>query len=123
MFKTWNLFLIITTFALSLLGTFLVRSGVLSSVHAFASDPGRGVYILMFMSVLLLFSFGVLALRANLLHTEVHLESPLSKESAFLFNNLLLVVAALTVLLGTLYPLAVETPLQRQGIGGCPLLQ
>ncbi|MEO5349812.1 MAG: heme lyase CcmF/NrfE family subunit [Magnetococcus sp. YQC-3] len=109
MFKTWNLFLIITTFALSLLGTFLVRSGVLSSVHAFASDPGRGVYILMFMSILLLFSFGVLALRADLLHTEVHLESPLSKESAFLFNNLLLVVAALTVLLGTLYPLAVET--------------
>ncbi|MBF0460309.1 MAG: heme lyase CcmF/NrfE family subunit [Magnetococcales bacterium] len=109
LFKTWNLFLIITTFALSLLGTFLVRSGVLSSVHAFASDPGRGVYILIFMSVLLFFSFGVLVLRAELLRAEIHLESPLSKESAFLFNNLLLVVGALTVLLGTLYPLAVET--------------
>ncbi|WP_130471957.1 heme lyase CcmF/NrfE family subunit [Candidatus Magnetaquicoccus inordinatus] len=109
MFKTWNLFLIITTFALSLLGTFLVRSGVLSSVHAFASDPGRGVYILLFMSILLLFSFGMLALRAELLRNPIQLESLLSKESAFLFNNLLLVVAALTVLLGTLYPLAVET--------------
>ncbi|MBF0185504.1 MAG: heme lyase CcmF/NrfE family subunit [Magnetococcales bacterium] len=109
LFKTWNLFLIITTFALSLLGTFLVRSGVLSSVHAFASDPGRGVYILVFMSVLLLFSFGVLVLRAELLRSTIRLESLLSKESAFLFNNLLLVVAALTVLLGTLYPLAVET--------------
>ncbi|MBF0401232.1 MAG: heme lyase CcmF/NrfE family subunit [Magnetococcales bacterium] len=108
-FKTWNLFLIITTFALSLLGTFLVRSGVLSSVHAFASDPGRGVYILFFMGLLLLFSFGVLVLRSDLLRTEIHLESPFSKESAFLFNNLLLVVAAVTVLLGTLYPLAIET--------------
>ncbi|MBF0161736.1 MAG: heme lyase CcmF/NrfE family subunit [Magnetococcales bacterium] len=108
-FKTWNIFLIITTFALSLLGTFLVRSGVLSSVHAFASDPQRGVYILLFMSVVLLFSFGTLVLRSNLLRTEIHLESNLSKEAAFLFNNLLLVVASLTVLLGTLYPLAVET--------------
>ncbi|MEO5363379.1 MAG: heme lyase CcmF/NrfE family subunit [Magnetococcus sp. DMHC-8] len=109
LFKTWNLFLIITTFSLSLLGTFLVRSGVLSSVHAFASDPGRGVYILVFMAILLFFSFGVLVFRSDLLRTTIHLESPLSKESAFLFNNLLLVVAALTVLLGTLYPLAVET--------------
>ncbi|MBF0097858.1 MAG: heme lyase CcmF/NrfE family subunit [Magnetococcales bacterium] len=109
LFKTWNLFLIITTFALSLLGTFLVRSGVLSSVHAFASDPSRGVYILVFMSILLLFSFGVLVLRAELLRNPIQLESLLSKESAFLFNNLLLVTAALTVLLGTLYPLAVET--------------
>lgn len=109
MFKTWNLFLIITTFSLSLLGTFLVRSGVLSSVHAFASDPGRGVTILVFMSVLLLFSFGLLVLRANLLRTEIRMDSLLSKESAFLFNNLVLMVATLTVLLGTLYPLAVET--------------
>ncbi|MBF0109528.1 MAG: heme lyase CcmF/NrfE family subunit [Magnetococcales bacterium] len=109
MFKTWNLFLIITTFALSLLGTFLVRSGVLSSVHAFASDPGRGVTILIFMAVVLLFSFGLLVLRADRLRGEVHLESPFSMEAAFLFNNLFLVIAGLTVLLGTLYPLAVET--------------
>lgn len=109
MFKTWNLFLITTTFALSLLGTFLVRSGVLSSVHSFASDPGRGVAILVFMAVLLFFSFGLLVARSNLLQSKIHLESLLSRESAFLFNNLLLMVATLTVLLGTLFPLAVET--------------
>ena len=109
MFKTWNLFLIITTFALSLLGTFLVRSGVLSSVHAFATDPGRGVYILMFMTVLLLFSFGLLTHRSSHLQAPARLETVFSKEFAFLFNNLFLMVAALTVLLGTLYPLAVET--------------
>ncbi len=109
MFKTWNLFLIITTFALSLLGTFLVRSGVLSSVHAFASDPGRGVYILIFMAVLLLFSFGLLTLKADQLKQTPQLETPLSKEFSFLVNNLFLVAGACTVLLGTLYPLAVET--------------
>ncbi|MBF0609884.1 MAG: heme lyase CcmF/NrfE family subunit [Magnetococcales bacterium] len=109
MFKTWNLFLITTTFALSLLGTFLVRSGVLSSVHAFASDPGKGVYILVFMSVVLLFSFGLLIVRSDLVQTKVQMESMLSRESTFLFNNLFLVVGTTTVLLGTLYPLAVET--------------
>ncbi|MBF0340438.1 MAG: heme lyase CcmF/NrfE family subunit [Magnetococcales bacterium] len=109
MFKTWNLFLIITTFALSLLGTFLVRSGVLSSVHAFATDPGRGVYILLFMAVLLLFSFGLLTRKADLLKETPQLESALSKEFSFLVNNLFLVAGACTVLLGTLYPLAMET--------------
>ena len=108
-FETWNVFLITSTFALSILGTFLVRSGVLSSVHAFASDPGRGVYILGFMTVLLLFSFGLLTMKSDHLETDIRLENPLSKESAFLFNNLFLLVATLTVLLGTLYPLAVET--------------
>ncbi|MBF0368485.1 MAG: heme lyase CcmF/NrfE family subunit [Magnetococcales bacterium] len=109
MFKIWNLFLIITTFALSLLGTFLVRSGVLSSVHAFATDPGRGVFILVFMSVVLLFSFGVLVFQSDHLKTKITIESPFSRETAYLFNNLFLVVATITVLLGTLYPLAVET--------------
>ncbi|MBF0154492.1 MAG: heme lyase CcmF/NrfE family subunit [Magnetococcales bacterium] len=110
MFRTWNLFLIITTFALSLLGTFLVRSGVLSSVHAFANDPGRGVYILMFMTVVLLFSFGVLVFRSDLLKSDTpQLDTLVCRESAYLFNNMFFVVAALTVLLGTLYPLAMET--------------
>ncbi|MBF0160279.1 MAG: heme lyase CcmF/NrfE family subunit [Magnetococcales bacterium] len=108
-FRTWNLFLIITTFALALLGTFLVRSGVLSSVHAFATDPGRGVYLLVFMAVVLLFSFGILVIRADHLRTQVQLPSIICRESTFLFNNLFLVAAAATVLLGTLYPLAVET--------------
>ncbi|MBF0138415.1 MAG: heme lyase CcmF/NrfE family subunit [Magnetococcales bacterium] len=110
MFRTWNLFLIITTFALSLLGTFLVRSGVLSSVHAFANDPGRGVFILIFMAVLLIFSFGVLVTRADILKSAApQLDTLVCKESAFLFNNMFFVVASLTVLLGTLYPLALET--------------
>ncbi|MBF0178085.1 MAG: heme lyase CcmF/NrfE family subunit [Magnetococcales bacterium] len=110
MFRTWNLFLIITTFSLSLLGTFLVRSGVLSSVHAFANDPGRGVFILIFMAVVLLFSFGVLVFRADHLRSGTpRLDTILCKESAFLFNNMFFMVAALTVLLGTLYPLAMET--------------
>ncbi|MBF0615113.1 MAG: heme lyase CcmF/NrfE family subunit [Magnetococcales bacterium] len=109
MFKTWNLFLIITTFALSLLGTFLVRSGVLSSVHAFATDPGRGVYILVFMAILLLFSFGLLTHKADLLKESPQMDSALSREFSFLVNNLFLVAGACTVLLGTLYPLAVET--------------
>nr|CRH07885.1 Cytochrome c-type biogenesis protein ccmF [Candidatus Magnetococcus massalia] len=109
MFKVWNLFLIITTFALSLLGTFLVRSGVLSSVHAFATDPGRGSFILIFMGVMLILSFGVLIMRSDILKTENRMNSLLCRESTFLFNNLFLLVGAVTVLLGTLYPLAVET--------------
>ncbi|MBF0159341.1 MAG: heme lyase CcmF/NrfE family subunit [Magnetococcales bacterium] len=108
-FRTWNLFLVITTFALALLGTFLVRSGVLSSVHAFATDPGRGVYLLAFMTVVLLGSFGMLVTRSDRLHAAVRMQSLVCRESAFLFNNLFLVAAAATVLLGTLYPLAVET--------------
>ncbi|MBF0285551.1 MAG: heme lyase CcmF/NrfE family subunit [Magnetococcales bacterium] len=109
MFKTWNLFLITSTFALSLLGTFLVRSGVLSSVHAFANDPGRGVYILAFMTLVLLFSFGLLTARSDKLAAPARMESLVCRESAFLFNNLFFLVASFTVLLGTLYPLAIET--------------
>ena len=109
MFKVWNLFLIIVTFSLSLLGTFLVRSGILSSVHAFANDPGRGVYILIFMSVVLIFSFGTLIIRSNRLKDRIEMESIVSRESAFLFNNMFFLIAAATVFLGTLYPLLVDT--------------
>lgn len=108
-FKVWNLFLIIATFSLSLLGTFLVRSGILSSVHAFANDPGRGVYILIFMSAVLIFSFGTLIIRSNMLKVKIELDSIVSRESAFLFNNLFLLIATATVFLGTLYPLLVDT--------------
>ncbi|MEG3637982.1 heme lyase CcmF/NrfE family subunit [Magnetococcus sp. PR-3] len=108
MFKVWNLFLIITTFSLSLLGTFLVRSGVLSSVHAFATDPGRGMYILGFMAVMLLFSFGILVWRSEALKADNRMDAVVCRESTFLFNNLFLLVGAITVLLGTLYPLALE---------------
>lgn len=108
MFKVWNLFLIILAFSLSLIGTFLVRSGILSSVHTFATDPGRGLYILAFLSFMLLLSFGTLILRSSKLKSQVTLDSMVSRESAFLFNNLFFLVALVTVFVGTLYPLFVE---------------
>lgn len=109
MFKVWNLFLIIVTFSLSLIGTFLVRSGVLSSVHTFATDPGRGLYILIFLSIMLALGFGTLIARSGRLRSQIELDSIVSKESAFMFNNLFFLVAAATVFMGTLYPLVIET--------------
>jgi len=108
MLHTWNLFLVITTFSLSLLGTFLVRSGVLSSVHAFAVDPGRGAYILMFMTTVLTVSFGIFLARGRYQEAKEALTSVLSRESLFVWNNVVFTVAAGVVLLGTLYPLALE---------------
>ncbi len=108
LFQTWNVFLIITTFALSLLGTFLVRSGVLTSVHAFASDPGRGAYILGFLVVVAVLSYGLLVLRGHRLIGPSSISHMVSRESALLYNNMLFVGAAVIVLTGTLYPLAIE---------------
>jgi cytochrome c-type biogenesis protein CcmF len=105
--KVWTILLSILTFSLSLLGTFLVRSGVLTSVHAFATDPTRGVFIL---AILILFIGGSLALfawRAPLLR-QGGLFAPVSREGALILNNLLLASACATVFLGTLYPLALE---------------
>ena len=105
--KIWTILLAILTFSLSLLGTFLVRSGVLTSVHSFASDPTRGIFILM---ILVIFIGGALALfawRAPLL-TQGGIFAPISREGALVFNNLFLVAATATVLVGTLYPLALE---------------
>ena len=109
MFKVWNLFLIITTFSLSLIGTFLVRSGVLTSVHTFATDPGRGLFILLFLAIVMTIAFGALIIRSPKLKSQIQLDSIVSRESAFLFNNLFFLVATVTVFLGTLYPLLVET--------------
>ncbi|RMH09720.1 MAG: heme lyase CcmF/NrfE family subunit [Nitrospirae bacterium] len=109
MFKVWNLFLIILTFSLSLIGTFLVRSGILTSVHTFATDPGRGLYILLFVATVIGIAFGALMLRANQLKSPIVLDSMISREAIFLFNNLFFLVAAATVFLGTLYPLMIET--------------
>ena len=106
--KIWTVLLAILTFSLSLLGTFLVRSGVLTSVHSFASDPTRGIFIL---CILLLFIGGALslfALRAPKLAAG-GLFAPISREGALVLNNLILTVACGTVLTGTLYPLALET--------------
>jgi len=106
--KVWTILLAILTFSLSLMGTFLVRSGVLSSVHAFAVDPGRGVFVL---SIMILFTGGGLALfswRARDLK-QGGVFSPISREGALVLNNVLLTVACVTVLVGTLYPLALES--------------
>src|SRR6266851_2717351 len=105
--KTWTILLAIITFSLSLLGTFLVRSGVLTSVHAFASDPMRGVFILLLLScytggALILFAWRAPHLAGG------GLFAPISREGALVLNNLLLATAAATVLLGTLYPLLLD---------------
>ncbi|MFI4963225.1 MAG: heme lyase CcmF/NrfE family subunit, partial [Legionellales bacterium] len=105
--KAWTLLLAITTFSLSLIGTFLVRSGVVTSVHAFAVDPLRGLYILVFLIVVIGGSLLLFLFRAQTLETKVT-SSPVSRESALLLNNVFLVVMMLTVLMGTLYPLLID---------------
>ncbi|MDX7953696.1 heme lyase CcmF/NrfE family subunit [Lichenihabitans sp. Uapishka_5] len=106
--KTWTLFLAILTFSLSLLGTFLVRSGVLTSVHSFANDPRRGVFILLILVVFIGGSLGLYAWRAPRLR-QGGLFAPVSREGALVLNNLLLTTCCATVLTGTLYPLALES--------------
>src|SRR5690606_38997255 len=108
LFRTWNAFLVVTTFLLTLIGTFLVRSGVLTSVHAFAVDPGRGAYMLGFLTLTMVIGYGLIIFRSDRLTGDALVESPWSRESAILANNVLLLVAAATVFLGTLYPLFVE---------------
>lgn len=105
--KIWTIFLAILAFSLSLIGTFLVRSGVLTSVHAFASDPTRGVFILLILVIFIGGSFALFALRTSGLQ-QGGLFAPISRESALVLNNLLLTTCCATVLIGTLYPLALE---------------
>ncbi|MFA9460125.1 heme lyase CcmF/NrfE family subunit [Thiohalorhabdus sp. Cl-TMA] len=107
-FKSWTVLLAITAFSLSLLGTFLVRSGVLTSVHAFATDPTRGVYILGFLTVVVGGSLLLYALRGPGTLDSGTRFSTVSRETLLLANNILLVVAMATILLGTLYPLVIE---------------
>jgi len=107
-FKSWTVLLAITAFALSLLGTFIVRSGVLTSVHAFATDPTRGVFILGFLGVVVGGSLVLYALRGPQTLGGSRFEG-VSRETFLLGNNVILIVSMLTVLLGTLYPLVVET--------------
>ena len=105
--KVWTIFLAILAFSFSLLGTFLVRSGVLTSVHAFANDPRRGVFILAILVMFICGSFALFAWRAPMLK-QGGLFAPVSREGALVVNNLLLTTACVTVLFGTLYPLALE---------------
>jgi len=105
--KVWTILLSILTFSLSLLGTFLVRSGVLTSVHAFANDPARGVFILLILCLFIGGSLLLYAWRASALK-QGGLFAPISREGALVLNNLFLSTACATVFIGTLYPLALE---------------
>jgi cytochrome c-type biogenesis protein CcmF len=107
MLRVWNLSLIIATFILTILGTFLTRSGVLSSVHAFSEGP-IGIYFLAFIAAILLFSLVLLTGRSGELRSDGKLDNPVSRETVFLINNLLLTAFTFTVLLGTLFPLVAE---------------
>ena len=107
MFKSWTILLAIFTFSLSLLGTFLVRSGVLTSVHAFANDPERGVFILIFLLLVVGGSLTLYALRAPVVKSLPGFNW-LSRETLLLGNNILLTITMTTVLLGTLYPLIAD---------------
>ncbi len=105
--KVWTILLAILTFSLSLIGTFLVRSGVLTSVHTFATDPARGLFILIILMVFIGGSLALFAWRAPLLK-QGGLFAPISREGALVFNNLFLATACTTVFVGTLYPLVLE---------------
>ncbi|HXR57151.1 MAG TPA: heme lyase CcmF/NrfE family subunit [Casimicrobiaceae bacterium] len=106
-FRSWTVLLAIVAFSLSLVGTFLVRSGVLTSVHAFATDPARGIFILAFLAVVIGGSLALYAARAGTVGAGGGF-AIVSRESMLLGNNILLVVAMATVLLGTLYPLMID---------------
>jgi cytochrome c-type biogenesis protein CcmF len=107
MFKSWTLLLSIAAFSLSLLGTFLVRSGIIESVHAFASDPKRGVFILAFLGVCIGGALILYAWRAPHFRSQAGFKL-VSRETFLLSNNILLVVATAVILLGTLYPLIID---------------
>lgn len=105
--KVWTILLAILSFSLSLIGTFLVRSGVLTSVHSFATDPTRGVFILVILVVFIGGALALYAWRAPALR-QGGIFAPISREGALVFNNLFLTTACATVFIGTLYPLALE---------------
>jgi cytochrome c-type biogenesis protein CcmF len=107
LFKSWTLLLAIAGFSLSLLGTFLVRSGVIESVHAFASDPTRGMFVLGFLTLCVGGALGLYAWRAPLFRSNAGF-APISRESFLLLNNVMLVAATAMVLLGTLYPMFLD---------------
>jgi len=119
MLRVWNLSLLVATFALTILGTFLTRSGVLSSVHAFGDGP-VGSWLLVFFGVIVVVSLGLIAWRGDRLRSPGSIDSPLSREGSFLANNVLFTVWAFVVLLGTLFPLFVEALQDRQTLVGAP---
>ena len=110
--QSWTILLSILTFSLSLIGTFLVRSGILNSVHTFASDPARGLFILIFLAIILIISFTLYAFKGPLLDNKSEMNL-VSKESSILANNWLLLSTLFVVFLGTLYPLGTDLFLQK----------
>ncbi len=119
MLRVWNLSLLVATFALTILGTFLTRSGVLSSVHAFGDGP-IGTYLLVFFGLVVTVSLALIGWRGDRLRSPGTIDSPLSREGAFLANNVLFTVFAFVVLLGTVFPLLVEALQDRQTVVGAP---
>tara|TARA_B100001996_G_scaffold368416_1_gene340899 strand:+ start:215 stop:2140 length:1926 start_codon:yes stop_codon:yes gene_type:complete len=107
MFKNWTILLSIIAFSLSILGTFLVRSGILISVHSFANDPARGIFILLFLTIIVGGSLLIYISNSSKMNDNFNFKL-FSKESFFLINNILLVTATFTILLGTIYPLILD---------------
>ena len=120
LFKKWTIVLCIITFALSMVGTFLVRSGILNSVHTFANDPSRGIYILTFLLVLVLLSFVIFTIYANKNFTQKIEIFTLSKETAVLINNWFILYFLSVVLIGTIYPIFLDVILDEQISVGPP---
>lgn len=119
MLRVWNLSLLVATFALTILGTFLTRSGIVGSVHAFGAGEVDG-YLLGFFGLVVLVSLGLIAWRGDRLRAPGVIDSPISREGAFLANNVVFTVFAVVVLLGTVFPLLVETFEDRQTVVGAP---
>jgi cytochrome c-type biogenesis protein CcmF len=119
MLRVWNLSLLIATFSLTILGTFLTRSGVLNSVHAF-SESDIGPWLLSFFAVIVIVSVGLIGWRGERLRSPGTIDSPISREGAFLANNVVFSVFAFVVLLGTVFPLIVEAIQDRQLVVGEP---
>jgi cytochrome c-type biogenesis protein CcmF len=119
MLRVWNLSLLVATFALTILGTFLTRSGVVNSVHAFAAGDVDG-YLLGFFGVVVVVSLGLIAWRGDRLRAPGVMDSPISREGFFLANNVIFTVFAFVVLLGTVFPLVVEAIQDRQTVVGAP---
>ena len=119
MLRVWNLSLLVATFALTILGTFLTRSGVVNSVHAFAAGEVDG-YLLGFFGLVVVVSLGLIAWRGDRLRSPGVMDSPISREGFFLANNVIFTVFAFIVLLGTVFPLIVEALQDRQTVVGAP---
>ena len=119
MLRVWNLSLLVATFSLTILGTFITRSGIINSVHAFAAGEVDG-YLLGFFAVVVAVSLGLIAWRGDALRSPGVIDSPLSREGAFLANNVIFAVFAFVVLLGTVFPLLVEVFQDRQTVVGAP---